>query len=154
MEKITEVPKPLLAEAAEFYDDLAEDYDAMTGFMKRFIHEKPFFSLLMERYGITTALDAGAGTGFHSLLLGQLGADMTAMDVSKKMLERVKAHAKDLRIKIDLVESSFQDLPRKLNKKFDAVLCMGNSLPHLLSHEELVRSLKNFSVRLHPGGVF
>ena len=153
MKHVTEVPEPLLADATQFYDNLSEDYDAMTGFEKRFIHEKPFFDLLMRRFGITTALDAGAGTGFHSLLLGQLGAHVTAMDISSKMLERVKAHAKDLHIKIDLVESNFQDMPHRLNKKFDAVFCMGNSLPHLLTHEELVQSLKNFSDVLRPGGI-
>ena len=153
MEQITEMPEPLLADASQFYDNLAEDYDAMTGFEKRFIHEKPFFNLLMQRFGITTALDAGAGTGFHSLLLGQLGVHMTAMDASSKMLEHVKAHAKDLRIKIDLVKSNFHDLPHTLDKKFDAVLCMGNSLPHLLTSEELIQSLKNFSAVLRPGGV-
>ena len=153
MEEIIETPEPLLADATQFYDNLAEDYDTMTGFEKRFIHEKPFFNLLMRRFGITTALDAGAGTGFHSLLLAQLGAHMTAMDVSSKMLEHVKAHAKDLHIKIDLVESNFQDMPHRVNKKFDAVLCMGNSLPHLLTYQELAQSLKNFSSVLRPGGI-
>ncbi|MGA7161076.1 MAG: class I SAM-dependent methyltransferase [Bacteroidota bacterium] len=145
--------EPFLAEASQFYDTLAEDYDTMTGFDKRFIHEKPFFNLLMQRFGITTALDAGAGTGFHSLLLGQLGARMTAVEVSKKMVVRLKAHAKERRLNIDVIESSFQNLPKGLNKKFDAVLCMGNSLPHLLTYGELVQSLKNFSAVLHPGGV-
>ncbi len=153
MEQIIEVPESLLADAAEFYDNLAGEYDSMTGFDKRFVHERPFFNLLVQRFGITTALDAGAGTGFHSLLLGQLGVHMMAMDVSNKMLERVKAHAKDLHLKIDIVESTFQDMPHRLNKKFDAVVCMGNSLPHLLTREELVQSLKNFSAVLRPGGI-
>src|SRR5208283_271283 len=78
---------------------------------------------------------------------------MTAMDMSKKMLERVKAHAKDLHLKIDIVDSTFQNIPHRLDKKFDAVLCMGNSLPHLFTHEELVQALKNFSAVLHPRGI-
>jgi glycine/sarcosine N-methyltransferase len=153
MEQIIEVPESLLADATQFYDNLAGDYDAMTGFEKRFTHEKPFFNLLVRRFGITTALDAGAGTGFHSLLLGELGVRMTAMDVSSKMLERVKLHAKDLRVKIDLLESNFAGMPQRLDKAFDAVLCMGNSLPHLLTYEELVQALKNFSAALRPGGI-
>jgi glycine/sarcosine N-methyltransferase len=152
MEQAIELPNSLFTNAHWFYDNLAGDYDAMTGFEKRFIHEKPFFSLLIQEYGITTALDAGAGTGFHSLLLGQLGVDMTAADVSKHMLERTKAHAKDLHLAIKVVESSFEELPVTLHKKFDAVFCMGNSLPHLLTHEELVLSLKSFSAMLRPGG--
>jgi len=152
MEPVVELPDQDYADATDFYDSLAGDYDAMTGFEKRFIHEKPFFSLLVREYGITTALDAGAGTGFHSLLMGQLGLDMTAADVSKKMIARVKSHANDLHLTIDVVESNFEDLPRKQHKKFDAVLCMGNSLPHLLTRGELVSSLKSFSAVLRPGG--
>lgn len=153
MEQIVELQEPLLADARQFYDSLAEDYDTMTGFEKRFIHERPFFNLLVQQFRFSTVLDAGAGTGFHSLLLGQLGSHMTAMDVSGKMLERVKAHAKDLHIKIALLKSNFLDLPRTTNKKFDAVFCMGNSLPHLLTPEELVQSLKNFFAVLRPGGM-
>jgi len=152
-EQIHSEQKPALAGVSQFYDTLAGDYDTMTGFDKRFIHEKPFFNLLVQRFGITTALDAGAGTGFHSLLLGQLGAHMTALDASKRMLDRVRAHAKDLHLKIDVIESNFQNVTHKLNKKFDAVLCMGNSLPHLLTYKELVQSLKNFSAALNPDGI-
>ena len=78
---------------------------------------------------------------------------MTAVDVSKEMLSRVKVHAKELNVKIDIVESNFQELPDRLHKKFDAVLCMGNSLPHLTTHKELEQSLKNFSTVLNPGGI-
>jgi glycine/sarcosine N-methyltransferase len=152
MEQLNGVQEPELKGASQFYDKLAADYDTMTGFDKRFVHERPFFNMLLEKYSIT-ALDAGAGTGFHSLLLAELGVEMTAVDVSKKMLERVKAHAKLHHVKIDIAESSFQDLSDRVHRKFDAVLCMGNSLPHLSTHKDLEQSLKNFSTVLNPGGL-
>jgi len=153
MELLSEVPEPELKNVSQFYDQLAPDYDTMTGFEKRFVHERPFFNMLLEKYSIKTALDAGAGTGFHSLLLAELGVEMTAVDVSKKMLERVKAHAKLRHHKIDIVESSFQDLPDRVHHKFDAVFCMGNSLPHLSTRKDLEQSLRNFSTVLNPGGL-
>jgi hypothetical protein len=36
---------------------------------------------------------------------------------------------------------------------FDAVLCLGNSLPHLLSQEALADALAHMRARLHRGGV-
>jgi ubiquinone/menaquinone biosynthesis C-methylase UbiE len=51
----------------EFYDELAANYDEMTGFDQRFPHECPFFRILIERSHVTSALDAGCGTGFHSI---------------------------------------------------------------------------------------
>ncbi len=152
MEQMIDISESPVEEISEFYDNLSVDYDMMTNFDKRFVHERPFFTLLTQRYGITTALDAGSGTGFHSLLLGQLGVRMTALDVSSKMLDRLKIHARDRHIHIDVVESGFQHLPRELKNNFDAVLCMGNSLSHLLSEKDLHRSLKNFSAVLHPDG--
>lgn len=153
MDQITSAHEPEIDTASQFYDRLSGTYDIMTNFAKRFIHEKPFFNMLIQRYGIKSALDAGCGTGFHSLLLGQLGVQVTSVDISRKMLGRLKDHAQGLQLKIELIESSFQELPARLQKKYDAVFCMGNSLPHLLSQRELIQSLKNFSAVLNPGGL-
>jgi len=138
---------------SEFYDKLSESYDAMTHFNRRFIGEKPFFAMLVQRYRLRTALDAGCGTGFHSFLLGELGVRMTAVDISKKMLAHLRTHARERHVKVELIEASFQELPDRLHRKYDAVFCLGNSLPHLLSQYEIVQSLKNFAAALNPGGL-
>ena len=138
---------------AGFYDWLAPEYDRMTGFEKRFIHEKPFFRMLVERFGIRTALDAGAGTGFHSLLLSQLGVDVTAMDVSPAMLRMLQANARQRGLHVRVVEGSFEDVPLRLADTLDAVFCLGNSLAHVLPLENLRRSLENFASVLKPDGM-
>lgn len=137
----------------EFYDALAPDYDTMTGFEKRFIQEKPFFRLLVERYGIHTALDAGSGTGFHSLLLAQLGAQVTAVDVSGDMLQGVTSHAEQMNLEITTLRSNFLDLEKVLKQEFDAVFCMGNSLAHLLTEEQLRTTVRNFFSLTKPSGI-
>jgi SAM-dependent methyltransferase len=136
---------------AAFYDKLAPDYDTMTRFGKRFVHEKPFFRLLVDRYNIKTALDAGCGTGFHSLLLSQLGVTVTAVDVSQIMLKRLALHAKQMGETIEAVKSSFQEL--HIQKQFDAIFSLGNSLAHLPTRDDLLQALRNFSLLLKPRGV-
>jgi len=153
MSQIVSEQEQAVDTTAEFYDKLSANYDIMTNFAKRFAHEKPFFNMLVQRYGIETALDAGCGTGFHSLLLGELGVKVTAVDISKNMLDRLKVHARDTHVKIEVLESSFQELPVRLHRTYDAVFCLGNSLPHLLTQHELVQTLKNFSAALKPGGL-
>jgi len=138
---------------AEFYDALAPDYDTMTGFQKRFVHEKPFFRLLVEKYEIKTAVDAGCGTGFHSLLLAQLGVEVTAVDVSSAMIGEVKKHAKSLNLRVGAVQTDFGDLKKVLKSKFDAVFVMGNSIAHVLSEQELRSSFGNFASILKPHGI-
>lgn len=138
---------------SRFYDTLAPEYDGMTDFDNRFARENPFFRILVERYGISTALDAGCGTGFHSLVLDRLGVDVTASDISFEMLRRSASHARSMGARIHTVQSSFQDLPSHLNEKFDAVFCLGNSLVHLIEPSDLEITLKNFSSLLRPGGI-
>ena len=142
-----------VSSVSRFYDLLAPDYDRMTGFEKRFVHEKPFFRLLVERYGITAALDAGCGTGFHALLLAQLGVAVTAVDVSREMLHVLDAHAREYGLDINMVESSFADLPSKVHRTYDAVFCLGNSLAHMASNEALQATLENFASVLKKGGI-
>ncbi len=145
--------EPVLSVPAEFYDALASEYDEMTGFEQRFAREKPFFHLLVDRYNITTAIDAGSGTGFHSLLLTQLGVGVTAIDVSAGMLRRLEAHAKHLNLSVKTVNASFGNFPETLAGTADAVFCLGNSLPHLVTDDELLHALRNFRTAIRPGGL-
>ncbi len=138
--------------AAEFYDTLASDYDRMTGFEGRFIREGPSFKAIAEDHGIAAALDAGCGTGFHSLLLARLGVNVTAVDLSEVMLERLRRHAQRENLSIATVRASFQELQQHLTTPFDGVFCMGNALAHLLTADDLRLALRNFFGLLKPGG--
>jgi 2-polyprenyl-3-methyl-5-hydroxy-6-metoxy-1,4-benzoquinol methylase len=150
---MTEQPTMNMSEVTSFYDTLAPDYDTMTGFGQRFVHERPFFQMLVDRHSIKSALDAGCGTGFHSLLLAQLGVNVTAVDVSSSMLHGLRQHAKEMSFQITTNQSNFEDLPKKLHDKFDAVFCMGNTLAHMQSAAELQSVLSAFRALLKPGGV-
>jgi 2-polyprenyl-3-methyl-5-hydroxy-6-metoxy-1,4-benzoquinol methylase len=138
---------------AEFYDSLSADYDVMTEFPKRFVRERPFFHMLVDKHRIRTALDAGSGTGFHSLLLAQLGVDVTAVDVSPKMIGVVRKHAKTMGLKVKTRRTGFGEMAEKLRGPFDAVFCLGNSLAHAASLEELRSWLVAFSSVLRSGGM-
>ena len=152
MNHTIEIANERTASLMHFYDALAPSYDTMTSFPKRFVQERPFFHVLVERFRIRTAIDAGCGTGFHSILLAQLGVHVTAVDVSSQMLKEVERHAADLHVSIKRVESTFQELQSHVWGEFDALFCMGNSLAHVLDQQELKLSFKNFFSVLKPGG--
>ncbi|MBP1647144.1 MAG: Methyltransferase protein [Bacteroidetes bacterium] len=137
----------------EFYDRLAPEYDVMTAMEKRFVREEPFFRLLVQRYRIGSALDAGCGTGFHSIVLASLGVRVTAVDISGRMLEELARHTAQLGLDIRTVQSQFAGLPARLGERFDAVFCMGNTLAHLLTKQELGATLESFARLLVPGGI-
>jgi SAM-dependent methyltransferase len=138
---------------ADFYDALAPEYDLMTGFEQRVVTDRPFFRLIVERYGIKRAVDAGCGTGFHSFLLAQLGVDVTAVDISSAMLRKLSERAAALNVQIRTVRTDFRSLAADVPGTYDAVFCLGNTLAHLPSDEELRTALTNFSSLLIPGGI-
>lgn len=140
----TETSGNIALAVEEFYDGLAPDYDLMTEFEKRFVKERPFFRVLVEKHKIRSALDAGCGTGFHSFLLAQMGIQMTAVDISEAMLRKVEEHAKQLQLQVKAVKESFYNLPATLKDRYDLVLSMGNSLAHILTESEMAEVLGVF----------
>jgi len=94
----------------KFYDTLAPEYDQMTGFESRFAREGPFFKTLIEDHGIGTSLDAGCGTGFHSLLLSR-GSFMIFVD------RPVSAVALGIAFVL-LISNIFPAIQRKYRQKY------------------------------------
>lgn len=153
MGQMIETPAVSMETVESFYDRLAPDYDAMTTFEKRFVQEEPFFKLLVQRYRIASALDAGSGTGFHSIVLARLGVAVTAVDLSSRMLEELKKHAAASGLDVRTVQASFAELPLRVSGPFDALFSMGNTLAHLLSRDQLADALRAFYRVLSPGGL-
>jgi SAM-dependent methyltransferase len=102
---------------------------------------------------VKRAIDAGAGTGFHSLLLARLGVDVTAVDLSGEMLSRVQRHAADMHLTVNTLQGGFARLPERIAGRYDAVFCLGNTLAHLCSRDELDASLRAFRTVLRPDGL-
>ncbi len=153
MPPVDEPSAPRIYSAREFYDLLASKYDAMTGFETRLERERPAFHALVKRYGIKRALDAGCGSGFHSVVLTQLGVDVTALDLSSEMVRLTGENAEKYQVDIKVFRGAFRDTPREWGESFDAVFVMGNSLPHLPSRDELSEALQSLIAVLRPGGI-
>jgi glycine/sarcosine N-methyltransferase len=137
----------------DFYNRLAPTYDLMTGFENRFAVEKEFFDSTVSRYQIKSALDAGSGTGFHSLLLAKLGVETVAADLSESMLAIAAQHARTLGLPLRTLQVDLAELPKHALAPRDAVFCMGNTLAHFPNDTQLRQVLHGFAGILRPGGV-
>ncbi len=136
----------------EFYDSLAQNYDLMTNPGARFSKEQENFKEIIKKYSIRSALDAGCGTGFHSLLLASLGVKVTAVDISNEMLLQLQKNAKETNLSITTIQSGFEQLETVLPEKFDAVCCLGNTLAHIPT-KELPKTLNTLNHMLKEKGV-
>jgi glycine/sarcosine N-methyltransferase len=138
--------------STEFYNRLARAFDVMTDWQSRLALEMPFLQRTMNRYGVKSVLDAACGTGWHSIALAQKGYAAAGCDASPAMIERARENAAQSRVNVRFEVADFTRLG-VFPKTFDAILCLGNSLPHLLSQEALIDALGAMRARLRSGGV-
>ena len=139
-------------QSTEFYDRLARAFDVMTDWPARLAFEMPFIQRTLDQHKVRSVLDTACGTGWHAIALAQKGYTAAGCDASRAMIERARANAAQAGVNVRFETADFQRLDF-FPGKFKAILCLGNSLPHLLSREELVAAFEQIFGRLDHGGV-
>lgn len=144
-------------DTAGFYDDLAEHYHLIFEDWGRSVQRQagtlgPLLENKLAR-GPLKILDCACGIGTQALGLAQRGHTVVATDLSKAAVKRAAREASSLGLNIEFHVADMRDLSALPASEFDAVMAGDNSLPHLLSDEDLGRALENISARLRPGGV-
>ena len=135
-----------------FYDALASDYDRFVNWEGRLAHELPFLERLFASHDVRRVLDAACGTGHHAIALARRGYEAVGADLSAAMIEQARRNAAAAGAQVGFSVAGFGGLAA-LGETFDAVLCLGNSLPHLLTEKAQAEALSDFATVLHPGGV-
>lgn len=139
--------------SVDFYDQLAAVFDAMTDWEARLQYEGPFLRQLFEAHGVRSVLDAACGTGGHALAFARWGLQAAGSDQSADMIEHARAKAQAENLDVPFVVAGLADLAAHFTQPFDAVVCLGNSLPHLLTGAELDAGLAGLTSVLRPGGL-
>ncbi len=139
--------------AQEFYDGLGDDYDRMVSWDTRLEREEAFFERLFGGERVSTLLDAACGTGMHLVAFARRGLRCSGADLSPTMVERAGENARRAGVTIHCAVAGFGGLAAVYPGPFDALTCLGNSLPHLLDDEALSRCLSDFASVLRPGGI-
>ncbi|MFQ5594283.1 MAG: class I SAM-dependent methyltransferase [Anaerolineae bacterium] len=142
-----------MMDSVDFYDRLAAVFDAMTDWEARLEYEGPFLRQLFKAHGVQSVLDAACGTGGHALAFTDWGLEVAGCDQSPAMTELARAKAEAENLDVSFFVSSLSDLANHATPPFDAVVCLGNSLPHLLTDDELDAGLAGLTSVLRPGGL-
>lgn len=138
-----------------YHDVAAESYDAKWGIDFGPIGQQQVRAKLVKALGgepkapFGDTLEIGAGTGYFSLNLAQLGLieRPTASDISPGMLATLSATADELGIAVETVVTEAERLPFADNS-FDLVF--GHAILHHIP--DLAKAFSEFERVLRPGG--
>jgi len=132
------------------FDSKAETYDSWyttpMGAYEDELEKALVFRHVAEVRG-KTILDVGCGTGTYSIRLAEAGADVTAVDISPRMLEIARAKAQDRGQYIWYDQADMAQLPYA-NRMFDTVV----SITALEFAADPLQSLMEMARVLRPGG--
>ena len=134
------------------FSQIAPYYDQMTGFKNRLINEFGVLKHLVEKFNISSVLDAGCGTGVHTIILSKIGVDVTGLDSSADMIDIARTNALREGVEPAFEHEYFESMPNGWSDKFDAVFCLANSLVGVETGERLSLAFKSFYRVLKPGG--
>jgi hypothetical protein len=143
-----------VASVKEHYDNLlAPYYSWISGGADLKIEENRNF---FRHHGIRplssgVALDLGAGSGFQSIPLAESGFSVIALDTNRQLLAELKEKAKDL--PIVTVRDNMLNFGEHSPSEIDISVCMGDTLTHLQSPEEIQQLLDNIYPALTREGI-
>lgn len=141
------------------YDKLASIYDYFVNWENRLAYELPFLEQQLRTLGEDPSqlrvMDTACGTGHHAIALANLGFQVSGSDLFPEMVSLADANAKAAGVRVAFRTAGFGSISESFKQpgEFEAVLCLGNSLPHVASEADLKNALRDFKELLRPGGL-
>lgn len=140
----------------DFYDRMTPFYhlvfaDWETGIERQ---AKQLNSLIRDLWGdqVGTILDVSCGIGTQTIGLAQQGYRVTASDLSAKAIERARQEAQERGLTIDFSVADMRAAFSHHQRQFDLVISADNSVPHLLTDQDILTAFRQFYACVRPGG--
>ena len=143
----------LMVTVKEHYENhLAKYYSWMSGGPTKKLEENRKFFKDHDLWprGSGVAVDLGAGSGFQSIPLAELGYQVIAIDLSNQLLAELKENVKDLSIKI--INDDLLNFSKHSPDTVELIVCMGDTLTHLHKHQNIRKLLRRVYSALEIGG--
>ena len=97
-------------------------------------------------------LDIACGTGGYSLALAQKGHRVTGVDLDRAMIRSAGSKVRDSNLAPDFRVMDMLSMTEALDPGFDLIFCIGNSLVHLETDEQVGQLLADCRTLLRPEG--
>ena len=140
-----------------FYDELSDYYHLIFADWQASIERQAgaLDAIIRSELGPEphTILDCSCGIGTQSLGLAARGYEVTASDVSRAAVERARLEARQRNLSLQVSLADMRSLYKHHGRTFDVVLSCDNSVPHLLSNEDILTAFREFYECTRPGGI-
>ena len=114
---------------------IARYYDLMVNWKKRFAEEFPVLLSLFKKEKVKTVLDVGVWTGEYTVGLAKKGVKILGLDNHNIMINvsegKRRKLPKKIKKNVSFLLTDYTSFSKEIKDKFDAAICMGNSLPYI-----------------------
>jgi len=124
----------------DFYRALSKYYDEIFPLKGP---QKTFLLYYLKQESLTSVLDIGCGTGTFAIETSKTGVQVHGVDLSDEMIQISKKKAQEIGSSASFSLADMRDLS-SINKEFDGVFCLGNTLAHVSGEIELKDVLTQF----------
>jgi glycine/sarcosine N-methyltransferase len=115
----------------QYAQGFAARWDELVDWQRRLEVEADFLDEIITGPSPGRALlDIACGTGFHAAHFRTVGYRVDATDGSAEMVDRARANLAGFGTGIRIEQMSWEDLRPVSAARYDAVVCLGSSLPH------------------------
>lgn len=127
----------------KFYSWMTGDFDAKSEEQKSFFIEN---NISPFQNGI--AVDLGCGHGLQSIPLSALGYKVMAIDFNRGLLNELQSRTSS----IEIIEDDLMNFDNYLNQPAELITCMGDTITHLTSINEIETLIGKAGDHLTKGG--
>jgi len=142
-----------MAGVKKHYEKLLAPYYSWLcgGSERKFEENRIFFKSRGIRPTLSgVAVDLGAGSGFQSIPLSKAGFKVIAIDLIHDLLMELKSHAEGL--PIETIEADLLNFAEHIPQNVELIVCMGDTLTHLRTVEEVQSLIEDSRRVLEDGG--
>ena len=140
----------------DFYDELAPYYHLIFDDWENSINRqaKILDGIITSIWGedVTSIVDVACGIGTQAIGLAKRGYKIEASDISQEAIERAREGSRKRKLDISYSVSNMLEISSNYPSQFDVLICCDNSIPHLLSDQEIKQAFREFYQCLKPGG--
>jgi len=140
----------------DFYDRLAPFYHIIYEDWNASIERQAsqLSAIVHEHWGeqVQNILDVSCGIGTQAIGLAAKGYNITASDLSSKEIERARKEAQSRGLNIHFSVCDMREAYHHHQAQFDIVISCDNSIPHLLSDDEILQALQQMFACTRAGG--